>query len=69
MTDDVPFAKLFTILRRRRGIVFLFALVGAVAATTLGALMPPPLRREGTSRRAVPADGRQLVILILILGQ
>jgi uncharacterized protein involved in exopolysaccharide biosynthesis len=37
----VPFAKLLAILRRRRGVVLLFALVGAVAAATLGAWMPP----------------------------
>src|SRR5258708_7625039 len=41
MTDDIPFAQLFTILRRRRGTVILFALIGAVAAGTLGAWMPP----------------------------
>jgi uncharacterized protein involved in exopolysaccharide biosynthesis/Mrp family chromosome partitioning ATPase len=41
MTDYVPFAKLLAILRRRRGVVLLFALVGAVAAATLGAWMPP----------------------------
>jgi polysaccharide biosynthesis transport protein len=41
MTDDIPFQQLFTILRRRRGTVFLFALIGAVAAGTIGAWMPP----------------------------
>jgi uncharacterized protein involved in exopolysaccharide biosynthesis/Mrp family chromosome partitioning ATPase len=41
MTKDVPFAKLLTILRRRRGMVFLFALVGAVAAATLGVWIRP----------------------------
>jgi len=41
MPDGIPFEQLFTILRRRRGTLFLFALIGAVAAGTIGVWMPP----------------------------
>jgi len=40
MTNEMPFEQLFTIMRRRRSIMILSALIATVAAVSLGAWLP-----------------------------